>query len=42
MEKIVCVSEYFDPIHIGHLEYFKKSNSPAKSTFIVEQIEKIA
>ena len=25
MEKIVCVSGYFDPIHIGHLEYFKKS-----------------
>jgi len=25
MEKIVCVSGYFDPIHIGHIEYFKKS-----------------
>ena len=25
MEKIVCVSGYFDPIHIDHLEYFKKS-----------------
>ena len=24
--KIVCVSGYFDPIHIGHIEYFKKSN----------------
>ena len=23
MEKIVCVSGYFDPIHIGHLEYLK-------------------
>ena len=23
--KIVCVSGYFDPVHIGHLEYFKKS-----------------
>jgi len=23
--KIVCVSGYFDPIHIGHIEYFKKS-----------------
>ena len=25
MEKIVCVSGYFDPIHIGHIEYFKKT-----------------
>ena len=23
--KYVCVSGYFDPVHIGHLEYFKKS-----------------
>ena len=22
---MVCVSGYFDPIHIGHIEYFKKS-----------------
>lgn len=25
MDKIVCVSGYFDPIHVGHIEYFKKS-----------------
>lgn len=25
MAKIVCVSGYFDPLHIGHIEYFKKS-----------------
>jgi len=25
MEKIVCVSGYFNPLHIGHLEYFEKS-----------------
>ena len=25
MTKLVCVSGYFDPIHIGHIEYFKKS-----------------
>lgn len=25
MTKIVCVSGYFDPLHVGHLEYFKKS-----------------
>ena len=22
---IACVSGYFDPIHIGHIEYFKMS-----------------
>ena len=27
MEKIVCVSGYFDPIHIGHIEYFKKAKA---------------
>ena len=25
--KIVCVSGYFDPVHIGHLEYFKKAKA---------------
>ena len=25
MSKVVCVSGYFDPLHVGHLEYFKKS-----------------
>ena len=25
MEKIVCVSGYFNPLHVGHLEYFEKS-----------------
>ena len=25
MNKLVCVSGYFDPLHIGHIEYFKKS-----------------
>ena len=23
MDKIVCVSGYFDPIHVGHLEYIR-------------------
>lgn len=26
-DKTVCVSGYFDPIHIGHIEYFKKARS---------------
>jgi D-beta-D-heptose 7-phosphate kinase/D-beta-D-heptose 1-phosphate adenosyltransferase len=25
MEKFVCVSGYFNPLHVGHLEYFEKS-----------------
>lgn len=25
MEKIVCVSGYFNPLHAGHIEYFEKS-----------------
>lgn len=25
--KIVCVSGYFDPVHIGHLDFFKKSRA---------------
>lgn len=25
--KIVCISGYFDPIHIGHLEYIKKAKA---------------
>lgn len=27
MVRIICVSGYFDPLHIGHLEYFKKSKA---------------
>ena len=23
--KIICVSGYFDPIHVGHIEYFKEA-----------------
>lgn len=25
MSKIVCISGYFDPLHVGHLEYIRKS-----------------
>lgn len=25
MEKIVCVSGYFNPLHVGHIEYLEKS-----------------
>jgi len=26
-EKIVCISGYFDPLHVGHIEYMKKAKS---------------
>lgn len=35
MEKIVCVSGYFDPIHIGHLEYFKKSKKIGSKLMVI-------
>ena len=35
MEKIVCVSGYFDPIHIGHLEYFKKSKKIGDKLMVI-------
>lgn len=25
MEKIVCISGYFDPLHVGHLEYMENA-----------------
>jgi cytidyltransferase-like protein len=27
MTKIVCVSGYFDPLHIGHIEYMERSKA---------------
>ena len=35
MEKIVCVSGYFDPIHIGHLEYFKMSKKIGDKLMVI-------
>ena len=35
MEKIVCVSGYFDPIHIGHIEYFKKSKEIGTKLMVI-------
>ena len=35
MDKIVCVSGYFDPIHIGHLEYFKKSKKIGTKLMVI-------
>ena len=35
MSKLVCVSGYFDPIHIGHLEYFKKSKKIGNKLMVI-------
>jgi len=32
---IVCVSGYFDPIHIGHIEYFKLSKKRADKLMVI-------
>jgi cytidyltransferase-like protein len=32
---IVCVSGYFDPIHIGHIEYFKLSKKCADKLMVI-------
>ena len=32
---IACVSGYFDPIHIGHIEYFKKSKNIADKLMVI-------
>ena len=33
--KIACVSGYFDPLHIGHIEYFKKSKLCADKLMVI-------
>ena len=35
MDKIVCVSGYFDPIHIGHIEYFKMSKKIGNKLMVI-------
>lgn len=35
MSKIVCVSGYFDPIHVGHLEYFKFSKKIGTELMVI-------
>tara|TARA_B100001093_G_scaffold448184_1_gene453611 strand:- start:154 stop:573 length:420 start_codon:yes stop_codon:yes gene_type:complete len=33
--KIVCVSGYFDPVHVGHLEYFKNSKKLGTKLMVI-------
>jgi cytidyltransferase-like protein len=33
--KIVCVSGYFDPFHVGHLEYLEKSKKLGDYLFVI-------
>ena len=35
MSKIVCVSGYFDPLHIGHIEYFKMSKKIGDKLMVI-------
>lgn len=35
MTKYVCVSGYFDPIHIGHLEYFKNAKKLGDKLIVI-------
>tara|TARA_B100000674_G_scaffold488647_1_gene501137 strand:- start:990 stop:1403 length:414 start_codon:yes stop_codon:yes gene_type:complete len=35
MQKIVCVSGYFDPIHIGHIEYFQKAKKIGDKLMVI-------
>ena len=35
MKKIVCVSGYFDPLHVGHIEYFEKSKQLGDELMVI-------
>lgn len=35
MEKIVCVSGYFDPLHLGHIEYFKCAKTLGTKLYVI-------
>jgi len=42
MEKIVCVSGYFNPIHAGHIEYFEKSKQLGDKLVVIINNDKQA
>lgn len=39
-ETIVCVSGYFNPLHIGHLEYFEKSKKLGDKLVVIVNSDK--
>lgn len=42
MEKIVCVSGYFNPLHFGHIEYFEKSKELGTKLVVIVNNDKQA
>jgi cytidyltransferase-like protein len=40
MEKIVCVSGYFNPLHCGHIEYFEKSKQLGNKLIVIVNNDK--
>ena len=42
MEKIVCCSGYFDPLHKGHIEYFQKSKKLGDKLVVIVNSDKQA
>ena len=39
-EKIVCVSGYFNPLHVGHIEYFQKSKKLGTKLVVIVNNDK--
>lgn len=35
VKRVVCVSGYFDPVHVGHLEYLKKSKKLGDELMVI-------
>ena len=40
MEKIVCVSGYFNPLHAGHIEYFEQSKKLGDKLVVIVNNDK--
>lgn len=40
MDKIVCVSGYFNPLHAGHIEYFEKSKELGNKLIVIVNNDK--
>lgn len=40
--KIVCVSGYFDPLHVGHIEYMEKAKALGDQLYVIVNNDKQA